>query len=1029
MMNKISTNSQMPQWMSGKMITINIEGMHCSSCALLIEKWLKKVPGVEQANVNFASAQANIKVNCDVKEGELIKAVKDAGYHWELKDDKMKNNESEKRQKETKYWFHKFIISAILSLPMIGLMMWDFFPGQLPRGQTIMPRMAIVSLALTVPILFVIWGDFFKGAWSALRMRTFNMYSLIAIGTGVAFLYSLYNFGLYFYQTGSRLGLNGESIPNIYFEVASLLITFVSLWKFLEAKAKGSTSQAIEKLMGLTPKIAHVKRWDEFEDIAIEEIVKWDIILIKPGEKIPTDGIVVKWRSSVDESMLTWESIPVEKDKWDKVFGWTINKLWSLEFEVNKTGDETALGQIIRLIQEAQGSKAPIQGFADKISWIFVPSVILIAVAVFLIWFFVIWSDFTSALLYFSAVIVIACPCALWLATPTALMVGTGKWAEKWILIKWGEPLEMLCKIDTIIFDKTGTITEGKPEVTDIIALGSSPLSEWLLLEICASLEAKSEHPLAEAILNYWKAKKIWLKDVSEFQAIAWKGVKWEIEGQIYLLWTRKLLDENKISLQNDEEIEKLEAEGKTVMLLADEKDLIGIIAAADRIKITSIEAIKRLKESWIEVYMITWDNERTAKAIASQVGIEKVFAQVLPEHKAEKVKLLQAEWHKVAMVWDGINDSPALMQANVGIAMWWWTDVAMEAGSVIIMRDDLNDVMTAINLSKETVGKIKQNMFFALFYNVLGIPIAGWAFASFGFVLKPEFAGLAMAMSSVSVVINSLLLKFFKPDRKNRLSLFAPVIMTIVFLTFFWNFAQIGNSGNWNFRSNEANISFKSDVKDFYVNGENKIWFTPGGVAKLFMESDEILKWLVIAEWTDVFNEGEAQMIIGFAEAQMMKEEWLIKKAWDSLSDFFWLETVKIVWILAPTNTLLDETHLLNLKGFDGLSIQTSLLIKSNNSGDLKLFYLYDEWDIPLKLQSIISTGKDNYSIYWKVYSAMYVGYDEAQMMKKEKLIKENGDTLNDLFGNDVMIAGIMKKTYTLLDMMHFVPESEWKI
>lgn len=785
---KTETFSQENEDTTSKMVTIDVEGMHCSSCALIIEKSLKKVPGVQQANVNFSSAQALIKINDNLQKDLLLQSITQAGYKGVIHNEKI--HEADKRKKEITYWKKKIIISWLLSIPMILFMFYDLLPGKLPGDMLVMPWMAIISFICTAPILLYIGADFFKGARSALKMKSFNMYSLIAIGTGVAFLYSVYHLLTFYLQTGSILGLNGGKVPNIYFEAAGLLIFFVAFGKLLEAKAKGSTSQAIEKLMNLTPKTANVKRENTFKEIPLDEVVHGDIILVKPGEKIPVDGIIISGHSSVDESMLTGESIPVEKNEESKVFWGTINKLGSFEVQATKIGNETALAQIIRLIQEAQGSKAPIQGFADKVSSIFVPTVIGIALIVFVLRLTVGWASFETALLYFSAVIVIACPCALWLATPTALMVGTGKGAEKGVLIKGWEPLEMLCKIDAIVFDKTGTITEGKPKVTDITT--TSTETEEQILSIATSLEIKSEHPLAETIVNYGQSQNTEIESIHDFQAIPWKGVKWTIKNQIYYCGTKTLLQENNIQIENQKDIENLEHQGKTAMLIATDKEMIGIVAVADVVKTDSKSAITMLHKRWIKTYMITWDNQKTAEAIAKQVWITNVFAQVLPEHKASKVKELQAQGYKVAMVWDGINDAPALTQADVGIAMGSWTDVAIESGGVVIMKNDISDVLTAIKLSKETMGKIKQNMFFALLYNSMGIPIAGWALAARGITLKPEFAGLAMAMSSVSVVLNSLLLKFFHPKKKNRISIIAPIIMTIFFLFLFRNFAKI---------------------------------------------------------------------------------------------------------------------------------------------------------------------------------------------------------------------------------------------
>lgn len=1008
---------------NSKMVSIDIDGMHCSSCALLIEKSLRKTPGVLQASVNFSSEQAMIKIDpMTASKEELLKAVEAAWYRGNIVDENHASNEMEKRIKETKHRGRKFLRSAILSIPMVAFMFYDFFPGLLPLEKIIMPWTAIISLILTTPILFIIGADFFKWAWSAFKMKTFNMFSLISIGTGVAFFYSLYNLFLFFYQTWSFIGLNAEKIPNIYFEVAGLLIMFVALGKFLEAKAKWSTSQTIAKLMGLAPKTAKVKRWTTIVDVPIEQVKKWDIIIVKPGEKVPIDGVLVSWHSSIDESMLTGESIPIEKMVGAKVFGGTINKLWSFEMETTKVGNETALAQIIRLIQEAQWSKAPIQWFADKISAIFVPTVIIIALLVFVVWFFIVGAGLTASLLYFSAVIVIACPCALGLATPTALMVGTGKWAQNGILIKWGEPLEKLCKVNTIIFDKTGTITEGKPQVTDIV--GVNGFDEQQLIQIAIALEAKSEHPLAEAIVNHGKTNMIpMIGNVDKFEAIPWKGVQWIINGQIYLFGTKVLLAEKHIGIENLYQIEQLESEGKTVMLLATDKEMIGIVAVADTVKASSAEAVARLKKAGLIVYMITGDNQRTAEAIARQVGIDHVLAQVLPQHKAMKIKELQDQWYIVAMVGDGINDSPALTQADVGIAMGSGADVAMESWSVVIMRNDLNDVLTAIKLSKATVNKIKQNMFFALFYNTLWIPIAAGVLATWGLTLKPEFAGLAMAMSSVSVVLNSLLLKFFSPKKENRISLFAPFIMTVVFISFFWNFAKLGNGENITFWVNINNPWIKTDINQFIINTPNKIWFTPTGVPKLFLGSDTITDEFPIIEGTGVMWSDWAEMVIGYKEAQMMKRERLINKVWDSLSGFFGLWTVKIVGILWPTNTLLDEIHVMNTRWFKFLAVKGNSVTMEETSFDgAEMFYSYDENNIPVQFKNIINPKKPIYTIDDKEYIAIYLGYDVATEMRWEKEFNKLFDTIEEDW-KEYIIAWLPKKTYTLLDMMHFVP------
>ena len=743
-----------------KRVSLSLSGMHCTSCALIIEKSLKKVAGVKEAHVNFAAEKALITYDeSTVKTESLIEAVKKTGYLATLVNDKDPQFEAKKKKQELKSLFSKFIVALTLSLPMIYFMLFDFFPW-FPGRVFFFPLVGIISLILTTPVQFIIGKGFYKGMWAALRMKTFNMDSLIAIGTSVAYFYSVVNYIVYYLNTKSLIGIGGEKIPELYFETAAFLITFVILGKWLEAQAKGRTSDAIKKLMGLQPKTARVLRNGATVDIAIEDVVKGDIILVRPGEKIPVDGIIIKGSSAVDESMITGESIPVEKQIKDTVVGGTMNKTGSFEFEATRIGSDTTLARIIRLVEEAQGSKAPIQDFADKISAYFVPIVIGIALLTFIIWYFFLGATLSFALMAFTAVIVIACPCALGLATPTAIMVGTGKGAEYGLLIKGGEPLEAACKVNAIIFDKTGTLTKGKPEVTDVESFKEMDDDE--VLEVAASIEKQSEHPLAEAICDYAKQEGQVLSSVEAFKAVPGHGVQAMVNGAMYYFGNRKLII-NIAGLNIDRinrKMQRLEEQGKTVMILSNKTDVLGLIGVADTVKETSKEAVEKLKKLGIDVYMITGDNERTAKAIASQVWITNVFAEVLPEDKAKHVKQLQDSGKKVAMVGDGINDAPALAQADLGIAMGSGTDVAMESGGIVIIKNDLRDVVNAIDLSKTTMNKIKQNMFFALFYNVLGIPVAARVFAGLGIILKPELAGMAMALSSITVVTNANLLR-----------------------------------------------------------------------------------------------------------------------------------------------------------------------------------------------------------------------------------------------------------------------------
>ncbi len=773
--------------MKNEQVQLDLSGMTCASCANLIERKLKKTPGVKSANVNFSAEKARVIYDnsaTDIKT--LIAAVEKAGYKAQLAGTKTPEEERHHREESIKSYATKFLASLILSLPLLYFMLLDFFPI-LPGKEFLMSKMGIVSLILTTPIQFIIGAGFYKGMWSSLRMKTFNMDSLIAIGTSTAYFYSLWQW------------IRGSD--DLYFETAAFLITFVLLGKWLEAKTKGRTSDAIKKLMGLQAKTARVIRNGVTEDLPMEQVVAGDIIVVRPGEKIPVDGVLSKGHSAVDESMITGESIPVEKNVGDTVIGATLNKHGSFEFTATRVGSESTLAQIIRVVEEAQGSKAPIQALADKISAVFVPVVIGAALLTFLVWYFFLGATLSFALMAFTSVIVIACPCALGLATPTAIMVGTGKGAEHGILIKGGEPLEAACKIKAVVFDKTGTLTKGKPEVTDVVTVGLSDEDE--ILSLAASLEKLSEHPLAEAIVKQAEEEAIAFDEVTNFRAIPGHGVEGVVGSSKVYCGNRKLLtDIVKLPESTLEKVEgkirTLEENGKTVMILTSEKEVLGLIAVADTLKETTVEAVRALEARHIEVYMITGDNRRTAEAIARQVGIKNVLAEVLPEDKANEVKKLQQAnpkgllSRKVAMVGDGINDAPALAQADLGIAMGSGTDVAMETGGIVIIRNDLRDVLTAIQLSRETMGKIKQNMFFALFYNVVGIPIAARVFMSIGLVLRPELAGLAMAFSSVSVVSNSLLLKGFRPGKTNWLSSTAPFVMTGGFTALFFLFAQV---------------------------------------------------------------------------------------------------------------------------------------------------------------------------------------------------------------------------------------------
>ncbi len=912
--SQVSESTNTKKSNAAQRLSLALYGMHCSSCAAIIERSIKKVPGVTEAHVNFAAEKAAVVYdNNTASEAQLVEAVKKAGYKASVVDQADSSFETRKRAEEIRSQFKKFIWSFILSLPMLYFMLFDFFTV-IPWRIELLPYTAIISFILTTPIQFIIGRGFYKGMWSALRMKTFNMDSLIAIGTSVAYFYSVINFINYYRATGALVGALGEKIPEMYFETAAFLITFVILGKWLEAKAKGQTSEAIKKLMGLQAKTARVVRNGSMLDIPVDQVVKGDIVMVRPGEKVPVDGIIVKGSSALDESMITGESLPVEKHVNDGVIGGTINKTGSFEFTATRVGSETTLSQIIKLVEDAQGSKAPIQAFADRISAWFVPAVIILALLTFGVWYFVLGSTLSFALMAFTAVIVIACPCALGLATPTAIMVGTGKGAEHGILVKGGEPLEAANKIKAIVFDKTGTITKGKPALTDIESFRE--LDEDDLLSIAASLEKQSEHPLAEAIYKAAEDEKIFMEEVTNFKAIPGHGVQGDIQGTTYYFGNRKLMtDIVELPVERiHRKMSRLEEQGKTVMILASKEAILGVIGVADTVKETSKEAIEKLHKMGITTYMITGDNERTARAIAQQVGITNIFAEVLPEDKAKHVKALQDQGKKVAMVGDGINDAPALAQADLGIAMGSGTDVAMETGGIVIIKNDLRDVVNAITLSKETMSKIKQNMFFALFYNIIGIPVAARIFAFAGLVLKPELAGLAMALSSISVVANSLLLRGYKPGRRNYASLIAPFVMAIIFTAIFIEFARFSSSMGAEKKMEQ--IAITPTIQQYIDDGKVQAFKSSTGENKFFytLSSDlpeDVKKNIPDDGFNAVYIGGDKYLpvYIGAAEAELMMKEKLFTKEGDTIKGLFG-NNVIISKVLPKINNDLDAFH-----------------------------------------------------------------------------------------------------------------------
>lgn len=739
-------------------VVLPIQGMTCASCVKKVEKALNSKKGVIQAGVNFATERASVEYLPDeMSIRELKKVVEEAGYRvLEVKEEDIVERERFAREAELSRLKLKFILGAILLAPILLLM----YGASLLEKWTGLSRESnfFIQFLLATPVQFWAGRQFYVGFWKATKNKTSDMNTLIAVGTSSAYLYSLI-----VTFVPHQIMVKGLMM-DVYFDTSAAIIVLILLGRFLEARAKGKTSEAIKKLIGLQPKTARIVRNGSEIDIRVEEVTQGDIVVVRPGEKIPVDGIIREGYSSVDESMVTGESLPVEKKRGDSIIGATINRTGTFKFEATKVGKDTVLSQIVQLVQEAQGSKPPIARLVDVIASSFVPIVISISILTFGVWyFFGPHPALTYAFLNFVAVLIIACPCALGLATPTSIMVGTGKGAENGILIRGAEALETAHQLNTIVLDKTGTLTKGEPSVTDII--NTEEFTKREILTLAASAEKGSEHPLGEAIVKKAREEGLDLLDPKDFQAIAGHGIEATIDSKKVLLGNLKLMEEKKVVLNGLlSNAEQLSNEGKTPMFLAVEGKMAGIIAVADTLKENSKKAVEALHQMGLEVVMLTGDNQRTAKAIANQIGVDRILAEVLPEMKAEEVKRLQSEGRKVGMVGDGINDAPALAQADVGIAIGTGTDVAMESSDITLIGGDLRGIVTAIALSKATIRNIKQNLFWAFAYNTILIPVAaGVLFPFFGILLNPIFAAGAMAFSSVTVVSNALRLRRFK--------------------------------------------------------------------------------------------------------------------------------------------------------------------------------------------------------------------------------------------------------------------------
>ncbi len=1005
-------------------ITLSISGMHCASCAVLVREALQSVPSVSAAHVNLATEKANIQIDLPptgTLKTALLDAVKSVGYKAEIQDKPDPGKDKRRRQDEISNLEKIVKIAGIASLPFLLFMIMDFVPHV--SKYYIWQYAGILSIIIATPVQLILGYRFYKGMFAALRVKTLNMDSLIAIGTSVAYGVSVWNYISYTYSISSLIPPLGLKVPELYFETSVFLITFVLFGKWLEARTKGKTTDAIESLVDLQPKMARVKRGTEIIDIPSSEVLLGDLVIVRNGEKAPVDGTLQEGTDvTLDESMLTGESMPVEKKIGDTLHAGTILTSGSAIMSATQIGENTRLSQIIKYVEEAQGTKAPIQDLADTISSYFVPAVIVIAMITFGVWYFLLGASIGYSIMTFTAVLVIACPCALGLATPTALIVGTGIAAKYGILIKGGEALEKASKIDTIVFDKTGTITQGKPNVSDVVALNG--FSENDVLRFAASLEQFSTHPIAHAIFTYVQSQSIPLAQVDNYVTLAGIGVKGQIEGKLCaIVKPSHAMANTAISEELNARLLPMQEMGKTAVVVTVDDSPIGIISVSDHVKDSSKMAIAQLVQSGMNVYMITGDHEKTARSIATECGITNVMSEVLPEDKAEKIRFLQNSGARVAMVGDGINDAPALVTAQLGVAMGTGSDIAIESADCVILNGDIRNVLVAINIAKDTVGKIRQNFFFALFYNVLGIPIAARLFAWAGLILRPELAGIAMALSSVSVVTSSLTLKSFDPLNKNIISRLAPIVMTLLFVFMFYQFARGSVAMDSSMAQSLVTKKVINEAQKSLLQRDLVINYL-GKEPKLFVIQKEKLN--ILPHLEEVANVTGAHMDLGFAEAAMMKQEKLIWGTGSKLKNFFGLPSVVISSVYLPTNTILDFGHFISPGNEKSLTKKIKLKLLAGPEGLPRIFFVIENGNIPPQYKNVVSLTRTNTRLIKKTPRIpLFLGYAEAMMMQKEKLFAKEGDTIDNFFGKDVYIAKILPKTNTVLDHLHFVPQS----